>query len=678
MTTAFMNDPLLATLNPAQRQIVLHEQGPALVIAGAGSGKTRVITHRVGHLLRRGVPANSILLLTFTNKAASEMAARASHFLPESNREPQLLTGTFHSVASRFLRRYAARVQYENNFSILDSSDAQDLLKAALAEVMGKPSRHFPNASVLSNVFSNAFNTYCDAALLQERPYVERDFGLEAYVLRGPYAYLEEHLEAMGQILRCYRSKKRRNQVLDFDDLLENWLDLLLQHHDQLPLCQQLQQILVDEYQDTNRVQAQILDYLSRPHRNLMVVGDDAQSIYSWRGANFRNILNFPEYYHATVYRLEQNYRSTPQILQVANESINHNEEQFEKHLFTEITNGPLPQIHEVWDPQDEADLLLELILQLRDQDLPLNDMAVLYRTHAQAAILQVVLTRAGIPFQIHSGVKFFEQAHVKDLLAFVKVLFNPLDEISWMRILKLVRGIGNVTAHKIYNVFQEQQAVRLSQGNEALQKLIPAKAREDWAQLQECFRQMLTPETSPARMLEIVYLNFYREILRNTFENAPQREADLQSLLEFAGNYPALEPFLNELSLLGNNLVSDRAAQDWGDEEHLTLTTIHQAKGLEWEAVFLIGLTEGLFPHQRSLHNQEQIEEERRLFYVSLTRAQRHLVLSAPAMSNNYYGPSHSGRSRFLEEIPEALCERIPHQPSHRQWGSSRPAFEF
>ena len=307
-----MNNPLLDSLNEAQCQIVLHEQGPALVIAGAGSGKTRVITHRVGQLLRNGVPANSILLLTFTNKAANEMAHRASHFMPEQDRGPRLLHGTFHSVASRFLRRYAAQVQYEHNFSILDSGDSQDLLKAALAEVMGKPSKHFPNASVLGNVFSNAFNTTCEAVLLEQRPYIERDFGLEAYLLRSPYAYLEQHLESMLQILKCYRTKKRRNQVMDFDDLLENWLDLLRQHHDKLPLCQQIQHLLVDEYQDTNRVQAQILDYLSRPHRNLMVVGDDAQSIYSWRGANFRNILDFPEYYQAKVYRLEQNYRSTP------------------------------------------------------------------------------------------------------------------------------------------------------------------------------------------------------------------------------------------------------------------------------------------------------------------------------------------------------------------------------
>ena len=676
--TVHMNNPLLDSLNEAQCQIVLHEQGPALVIAGAGSGKTRVITHRVGQLLRNGVPANSILLLTFTNKAANEMAHRASHFMPEQDRGPRLLHGTFHSVASRFLRRYAAQVQYEHNFSILDSGDSQDLLKAALAEVMGKPSKHFPNASVLGNVFSNAFNTTCEAVLLEQRPYIERDFGLEAYLLRSPYAYLEQHLDSMLQILKCYRTKKRRNQVMDFDDLLENWLDLLRQHHDKLPLCQQIQHLLVDEYQDTNRVQAQILDYLSRPHRNLMVVGDDAQSIYSWRGANFRNILDFPEYYQAKVYRLEQNYRSTPQILQVANESINYNEEQFEKNLFTELTDGTLPQIHQVWDPQAEADVLLELILQIRDQEIPLDQMAVLYRTHAQAAILQVALTRAGIPFQIHSGIKFFEQAHVKDLLSFVKVLFNPLDEISWMRVLKQVCGIGNVTAHKIYNVFQEQQAVRLSQNNEALQKLIPAKAREDWNQLQECFRQMLVPETSVSRMLEIVYLNFYREVLRNTYENAPQREADLQSLLEFAGNYPDLDSFLNELSLVGNSLVSDRESMEWEDQEHLTLTTIHQAKGLEWEVVFLIGLTEGLFPHQRSMNSNAQLEEERRLFYVALTRAQRRLILTAPAISANYYGPSHSGRSRFLEELPDGLYEQVTHEPNHANWGFSRPSFEF
>jgi DNA helicase-2/ATP-dependent DNA helicase PcrA len=676
-----MSDSILTPLNPAQQEIVQHLQGPALVIAGAGSGKTRVITHRVGHLLRHGVPASSILLLTFTNKAAQEMATRVAQLTGSAHEKgPRLLHGTFHSMASRFLRRYAQNAGYEQNFSILDSSDAQDLLKAALAEVMGKTSKHFPNAAVLSNVFSNAFNANCSVELLAERPYAERDFQLEDYVLRSSYAYLEPHLEPMGQILRKYREKKRRNQVLDFDDLLEGWLDLLRTRYDQLPLCQQIQQVLVDEYQDTNRIQAQILDFVSRPHRNLMVVGDDAQSIYSWRGANFRNILDFPEQYGAATYRLEQNYRSTPQILEVANASINQNVEQFEKHLFTELAEGAPPQIHHVWDSYAEADFLLEAILHLRDQDVALNDMCVLYRTHAQAAVLQVALTRAGIPFQIHSGVKFFEQAHIKDLLSFLKVLFNPLDEISWMRVLKMLNGIGNVTAQKIYNVFQAQQAVRLTAANEELQRLVPAKARDDWARLLECFQKMLEPDVKPNQMLEIVYQRLYRDILLNTFDNAPQREADVHSLQEYAAGYASLEAFLNELSLLGNAMVTDQAAREWEEQETLTLTTIHQAKGLEWEAVFLIGLTEGLFPHQRSLDRAEQIEEERRLFYVALTRAKRHLCVTAPAIASSYQGPSHNGRSRFLEELPDDLVERVVHEPSYSSGGGRSPhaRFEF
>lgn len=666
----------MESLNPDQQHIVLHQDGPALVIAGAGSGKTRVITHRVARLIQSGVPASAILLLTFTNKAANEMAARVNRAAKLRKEQQKLIHGTFHSVASRFLRHYAKLLRYENRFSILDASDSRELLKASLAEVVGKPGKQFPKAALLQDLFSLAFNRNATCKQLLECPYPERNFHLEQSVT-AHYPHLKDHLDAMLKILQTYRLKKRRNQVMDFDDLLENWLELLLRDGTSLPMVKQIQYVLVDEYQDTNHVQANILDRLSLGHRNLMVVGDDAQSIYSWRGAEFRNILEFPEHFNATLFRMEQNYRSTPQILNTANGSINHNQQQFEKHLFTELTPGELPTIHELWDPQEEADLLLDTIQELRDHELSLNQMAVLYRNHVQSATLQVELTRAGIPFVIHSGVKFFEQAHIKDLTAFLKVVFNPLDEIAWMRILKLLPGVGNTTAHRIFNVFQTQQAVRLTQHNTELQKLVPAKARAAWIVLLECFQDMLKDNATPASMLGMLYQRFYREVMFNNFENAAQREHDVNYLREFSGNYRSLESFLNELSLVGASVVTEYESEQI-DEEVLTLTTIHQAKGLEWEAVFVIGLTEGLFPHQRCLDNPEQLEEERRLFYVALTRAKRHLLLSAPVISNSYAGSERHARSRFVKELTKDTVETIAYERSAYDWSTPKRQTQF
>ena len=533
----------IESLNPVQRKIVEHKSGPALVIAGAGSGKTRVITHRVAELIHSGIPASSILLLTFTNKAANEMAQRVGKALKNSTEEQKIIHGTFHSVGSRFLRRNAKLLNYKNNFSILDSSDSRDLIKASLAETIGKPGKYFPKAAVLQNIFSLAFNRFCTQQMILDFAYQERNFHLEQLV-SADYPHFAEHIDVILNVLSTYRRKKKSGQVMDFDDLLENWLELLLRHGEGLPLCEQIQYILVDEYQDTNQVQANILYRLSLPHKNLMVVGDDAQSIYSWRGADFGNMLEFPERYNAVTYYMEENYRSTPEILEAANQSINYNTRQFKKNLFSSLADGEKPLVHHVWAAQDEAELVLENILNFRDQEIPLNEMSVLYRNHVQSAALQVVLTHAGIPFVVHSGVKFFEQAHIKDVTAFLKVLFNPLDEISWMRLLRLLPGIGNTTANKIFSVFKNQQAVRLTKENTELQKLIPQKALESWNLLLEIFQQMLAESVTPSQMISILYQNFYRDVMFSNFENAAQRDTDVRYLEEFSANYEKLDAF--------------------------------------------------------------------------------------------------------------------------------------
>ncbi|MCK5899675.1 ATP-dependent helicase [bacterium] len=666
----------IASLNPVQRKIVEHKTGPALVIAGAGSGKTRVITHRVAQLIHSGIPASSILLLTFTNKAANEMAQRVGRALKNSTEQQKIIHGTFHSVGSRFLRRNAKLLNYNNNFSILDSSDSRDLIKASLAETVGKPGKYFPKAAVLQNMFSLAFNRFCTQNMILDQPYHERNFHLEQ-LISADFPNFEENTETILNVLAAFRHKKKRGQVMDFDDLLENWLELLLRHGEGLPLCRQIQYILVDEYQDTNQVQANILYRLSRPHKNLMVVGDDAQSIYSWRGADFGNMLEFPERYQAVTYNMEENYRSSPEILDAANRSINYNTRQFEKNLFSSLAEGEKPLVHYVWASQDEAELVLENILSFRDKDISLNEMSVLYRNHVQSAALQVVLTHAGIPFVVHSGVKFFEQAHIKDVTAFLKVLFNPLDEIAWMRLLRLLPGIGNTTAHRIFRVFQSQQAVRLTKDNVELQKLIPKKALESWNVLLEIFQQMLEESVTPSHMIGLLYKSYYREVLFSSFENAPQRETDIRYLEEFAGNYNKLEAFLNELSLVGSSIITDHEAEQQDNQDTLTLTTIHQAKGLEWKVVFIIGLTEGLFPHQRSLGTEEQIEEERRLFYVAMTRAKRHLLITAPVVSSGYSG-GISKRSRFINELAEETINTEIHTRDEYSYGSRGGQTQF
>jgi DNA helicase-2/ATP-dependent DNA helicase PcrA len=389
-----------------------------------------------------------------------------------------------------------------------------------------------------------------------------------------------------------------------------------------------------------------------------MVVGDDAQSIYGWRGANFENILHFPERFGGEVYRLEVNYRSTPDILELANASINHNTAQFTKHLQAIKPHLERPQITHVRDEYEEADHVVERLLYYRDREIPLDRMGVLYRGHNQSAALQMRLTQVGIPFMVRSGVKFFEQAHVKDVVAFLKVIFNPLDEIAWLRVLKMLPGIGNTTAQKIYRVFADQQAVRLSPDNEALAKAIPPKAREGWKELAATFKQLLEDGIGPSEMILRVTQGFYHATLFSQFENAREREADLTYLAEFAGQYGSVERFLSQLALVGGTVIRDYEETQEEDPEFLTLTTIHQAKGLEWDVVFLIGLADGKFPHARCLEPLERLEEERRLFYVAVTRCMRHLELTVPLVTATGGRQEICRPSRFVEELPEALVD--------------------
>ena len=637
------------TLNADQERIVSHMEGPALVIAGAGSGKTRVITNRVARLIDQGIPPVAILMVTFTNKAAEEMKLRVEALLVSKtpgNRNPAkgMLAGTFHSVANRFLRKYCQLIGYESNYTILDDTDSRDLIKMAIAECVGKTEkseRRFPKASVVQNILSMAFNRNLELPALLERE----------------YPWQEEFLPELEAISQVYRRKKRANNGMDFDDLLDNWHHLLATHT-HLELASQVRYILVDEYQDTNHIQAEILALLSRKHGNLMVVGDDAQSIYGWRGANFENILKFNQRFGGAEYRLEQNYRSSPNILELANASINHNTEQFAKHLTAVMPPQETPQVTHLRDEYEEADRLVERMLHYRDMDIPFTEMGVLYRNHMQSAVLQIRLTQAGIPFTVRSGVKFFEQAHIKDVVSFLKVIFNPLDEIAWTRILKMLPGIGNKTAQRIYSVFAQQNAVRLSQDNAALQMAIPAKAREAWGELAGTFKLLLAAGMGPSEMILQVTRGFYHDAMYSQFDNAREREADLIYMAEFATRYGTVERFLSQMALVGGAVIKEYDEELEEDPEFLTLTTIHQAKGLEWDVVFMIGLADGRFPHSRCLEPPERLEEERRLFYVAATRCKRFLEISVPLVTYTGGRPEICRPSRFVEELPSDVAE--------------------
>ncbi len=653
-----------AELNPQQHAAVTAPPGPALVIAGAGSGKTRTLIYRVGYLLEQGVPPERILLLTFTNKAAKEMMRRVGELL---GRElPELWGGTFHSLANRVLRTNADRLGYRRDFTILDRDDAEELLDACVGEsAIDVKATRFPKAGVLADIFSLAVNTGKAVAEILETHY-------DYFTLLGP------QIEAMRE---RYQARKKAANAMDFDDLLELWRSLLRDHPDVREHYQRrFQFVLVDEYQDTNHLQGELIDLLAARHRNVMAVGDDAQSIYSWRGADFRNILQFPTRYPGAVtYRIETNYRSTPEILAVANAAIAPNLHQFEKQLVAARESGMRPALVACAGTSEQAAFICQRILELREEGTELQEMAVLYRSHFHALELQLELTRRNIPFSITSGIRFFEQAHIKDVTAYLKLAVNPADELAFKRIAKMLPGVGGKAAEKLWDKFRlaavgAAAALPLAESPEpggavpspavalALQACaaaVPKKAAVAWAQLVATMAQLEEPGTrsSPDRMIRLVVEAGYEDYLQEEFPNYRNRLDDLEQMAVFARSFPSPEAFLSELALMTNLEAEPRGAVQ--DEEMIRLSSIHQAKGLEFEVVFLIMLCEGLFPSKRSREQLETEEEERRLFYVAITRARNELYLSYPLMRfAGESGWTPQQPSSFLAEIPTELVE--------------------
>jgi DNA helicase II / ATP-dependent DNA helicase PcrA len=636
-----------AELNDQQYAAVTSGPGPALVLAGAGSGKTRTLTYRVAWLLDNGVEPQNILLLTFTNKAAREMLARVQALLPLETRA--IWGGTFHSIGNRLLRRHAVEIGFRPGFSIMDREDQEDLIGAVVAnsEIDTKQVR-FPTAEVLGDLFSFSLNTGQPlASVIAER-----------------YRRFQPLTQQIEWVQKKYEERKRAANTMDFDDLLMKTVGLLKGNPGIAEYYQRhFQFILVDEYQDTNWLQSDFIDLLAAHHQSVMVVGDDAQSIYSWRGANYQNILDFPKRYpQAKIYKIEINYRSVPEVLSVANAAIRGNTKQFVKTLRAERASTDLkPALVPLIDNNQQALFVAQRILELRDENIDLREIAVLYRAHYQSLEVQLALTRAGIPFFITSGLRFFEQAHIKDVAAFMKFVINPADEVAFKRMVRLLPGIAVKTAERLWEQLNGASdddgktfGAWLAHG-----KVAP-KSQKSWEQLGHTLDEIAPNRqpVAPATMIHSILEAIYDDYLQSKYANYEQRRDDLLTLENFARTFQDSVEFLSQLSLMATGSSETIAAEE-EDSEKVTLSTVHQAKGLEWRAVFIIWMTDGMFPSGRSLESVEAVEEERRLFYVALTRAKDELYLTYPccwptgSLEQQIQRPS-----RFLKEVPSELLE--------------------
>jgi len=660
-----------AELNEQQLAAVTAAPGPILVIAGAGSGKTRTLTYRVAYLLENGIDARNILLLTFTNKAAREMLNRVANLLPVD--ASGLWGGTFHSIGNRILRRHGSAIGYSSGFTIMDREDQKDLINTVVASAGIDPKEiRFPKGDVLAEIFSFVVNT--------ENPMEE--------LLAEKFPYFLPLLDKIQDVWQRYEKKKKATNCMDFDDLLQKTLSMFQQHERIAEIYRkQFQFILVDEYQDTNKIQADLVDLLARDHHNVMVVGDDAQSIYSWRGANFQNILEFPKRYpDAQVFKIEMNYRSVPEILGVANAAIAANVQQFRKHLSATRESKTLkPALVALNDGAEQAQFVAQRILELRDENVDLNDIAVLYRAHYHAVELQLELSRRGIPYQITSGIRFFEQAHIKDVTSFIRFVANPRDEVAFNRMVKLLPGIGNRTAENLWREWSAHfvaggadpgsenrsdaagvnapgysSAPGYRFGERLLTMNVPAKSKKMWTQLAHTLDE-IAPEgepNPPSEMITSIVEAIYDDYAKVNFANYQLRREDLDQLAVFARQFKDVHQFLAQLALISNVDAEAAPAQN-ADKEAVNLSSVHQAKGLEFHTVFVIWLTDGMFPSSRSLDTRAALEEERRLFYVAITRARDELYLTYPHMRlSGGYGDVFQRPSRFLQEIPGNLVE--------------------
>jgi DNA helicase II / ATP-dependent DNA helicase PcrA len=653
-------DPL-AELNAQQREAVTHGTGEGgdtralLVIAGAGSGKTNTLAHRVAHLIRHGADPQRMLLLTFSRRAAQEMERRVGGVLqralglPPTQSLPGLpWSGTFHSIGARLLREYAGRIGLDESFTIHDRGDAEDLMGLVRHEIgLSETKNRFPLKGTCLGIYSRVLNT---------RDSLER-------VLQETYPWCSQWEAGLKKLFGAYVEAKQQQNVLDYDDLLLFWAEMMGEPSLAQEVGGRFDHLLVDEYQDTNRLQSEIILAMKPTGQGVTVVGDDAQSIYSFRGATVRNILDFPGQFTqpARIVTLERNYRSTQAILDASNAVIAGARERHTKNLWTEKPSSHRPQLLLVPDEAEQARWVADQVLRQREAGSTLKSQAVLFRTSTHSAALELELARRNIPFVKFGGLKFLEAAHVKDLLAVLRFAQNPRGRMAGFRVTQLIAGVGQATATRLLDAMAEAaEPVEVLQSFEA-----PAQARQEWAQFAQLYAQLRNPEVAWPADLELAKA-WYLPQLERIHDDAAVRKLDVDQLVRLAAGYANRERFLTELTLDPPQSTSDQSGVPHLDEDYLILSTIHSAKGQEWKAVHVLNVVDGCIPSDMATGTQEELEEERRLLYVAMTRAKEHLHLIVP---HRFYVTQQSGggdrhmyaaRSRFITDAMAEKFERV------------------
>ncbi len=645
-----IDSPVTTGLNTSQHTAVTHGEGPVLVIAGAGSGKTRTLVHRMAYLIEQGIAPESILLLTFTRRAAQEMMWRATQLTDQNSRK--IVGGTFHATSNMLLRQYGRHVGIGSRFTIIDRGDAEgiiNLIKSSLG--LSGAGKRFPSKRVIMNLFSGSIN---------------KSRSIEDLVYDG-HIHLSEFTDDFHTILKHYNQFKLDHALMDYDDLLVNWQRLLADSEQaRTEICSRFQHVLVDEYQDTNLIQAQIIRLLASLHNNVMIVGDDSQSIYSFRGADFFNIMRFSDQFPGTkLVKLEENYRSTQPILELTNAVIANAEEKFTKTLFTSITGGNRPLVYKAKNESSEAKYIVKTIQELKKQGLDLNNIAVLFRSGFHSYKLEMELTSYYLDFEKRGGLKLTESAHIKDVLSFFRILVNPWDSLAWNRILLQLDKVGPKTAQKIINYIKNSDTPTI-----AIAEYAPGKTwKQGFTNLVKTIIAIDQPNLAPSAVFDLV-IEYYSPILEKIYyDDYPKRRKDLDQISALVSGYGDLQSFVDDTALD----PPDNSSTESGSEENtsrLVLSTIHSAKGLEWDAVFVMGLAEGRFPHQSAMPG-EHLEEERRLLYVAATRARKQLFLTYPC---EIVAPDRqrqrTGMSPFIREIPNGLYveeqEKLAHTATY------------
>lgn len=619
-------------LNPAQLQAVTSINGPILVIAGAGSGKTRVIVHRVAFMLENGIDPSEILLLTFTRKAATEMKGRVQELLKDNNAQ-KVFGGTFHSFSNYIMRKYANMLGIPSNFTIIDSEDSADTIDLIKSELkIDKKEKAFPKKNRLQEIYSSARNRN-----LSIREVVENEF-----------SGLMEYLGQIELIYHGYVKYKKVCRIFDYDDLMELLRDSLRENTVfRQKLNQQFRFIMVDEYQDTNVIQKEIVEYLSEINGNVLVVGDDAQSIYSFRGANYENILRFPQKYPGCrVIKIQENYRSNQKILDFTNEIIYNAQIGYKKQLFSKIFYDTLPLVRKFYDQQKEAEFIVDKIIEYREKGIALNQIAILVRAFWHARFIEIELNRRSIPYVAVGGLAFNERKHVKDIISYLRILQNPYDAVAWHRILKYLPGVGLVTARKIIDRIIAENGLKIDSYEKS-------KFADELNRLISAINRANDKQAGIPMKIEIIK-EYYSPILQATEFDFQVRLLDINVLIDLSSGYDSLDKFLTDFALdppskkFGNKTVP---LIDESEDKPLTISTIHSAKGLEWFSVIIPHALDGLIPSARALKNIEELEEERRLFYVACSRARQDLIITMPSYVTVYNG-FLSYPSRFLVEI--------------------------